>query len=87
MQAPPAAWSLAPRSGCNLKFHVSALVAGAIVFLLGTVAYLPQTGARDLASDPNLAQRVQQFIYKPAPGDLVLKPKAKKKKSDKDADD
>ena len=54
---------------------------------MGTVAYLPQTGARDLASDPNLAQRVQQFIYKPAPGDLVLKPKAKKKKSGKDADD
>jgi hypothetical protein len=42
--------------------------------------------ACDLASDPNLAQRVQQFAYKPAPGELLLKPKAKHKKPAKDAD-
>jgi hypothetical protein len=54
--------------------------------VFGTVAFLPQAGARDLASDPNLAQRVQQFTYKPAPGELLLKPKAKHKKPAKDAD-
>ena len=46
------------------------------MFLLGTVAFLPQATARDLTSDPNLAQRVQEFIYKPAPGELLLKPKS-----------
>jgi hypothetical protein len=75
------------RSGCNLKFQHQAVVAGAAVFLFGAVAFLPQAGARDLASDPNLAQRVQQFTYKPAPGELLLKPKAKHKKPAKDADD
>jgi hypothetical protein len=79
--------SIVPRSGCNLKFQVPALVAGALVFLLAAVAFLPQAGARNLAGDPNLAQRVQQFTYKPAPGELLLKPKAKHKKPAKDADD
>jgi hypothetical protein len=55
--------------------------------VFGTVAFLPQAGARNLAGDPNLAQRVQQFTYKPAPGELLLKPKAKHKKPAKDADD
>jgi hypothetical protein len=71
----------------HAKFDPQAFVLAAIILLLGTVAFLPQAGARDLASDPNLAQRVQQFTYKPAPGDLLLKPKPKHKKPAKDADD
>jgi hypothetical protein len=75
------------RSPCNLKFQLQAVVAGGAVFLLGAVAFLPQAEARDLANDPNLAQRVQQFTYKPAPGELLLKPKPKHKKPAKNDDD
>jgi hypothetical protein len=59
----------------NAKFQLQAFVAAAAIFLLGAVAFSPQLKARDLASDPNLVQRVQQFIYKPAPDELLLKPK------------
>jgi hypothetical protein len=41
---------------------------------------LPQAEAGNLANDPNALQKIQQFIYKPAPGDLLLKPKIKKLK-------
>lgn len=75
------------RSARHVKFDPQAFVLAAVILLLGTVAYLPQAGARDLANDPNLAQRVQQFTYKPAPAELLLKPKAKHKKPAKDADD
>ena len=68
----------------HAKFDPQAFVLAAIILLL--VAFLPQAGARDLASDPNLAQRVQQFTYKPAPSELLLKPKPKHKKPAKDAD-
>jgi hypothetical protein len=60
----------------NLKFGFQAFAAGAAMFLLGTVAFLPQAAARDLTSDPNLAQRVQEFNYKPTPSELILKPKS-----------
>lgn len=59
----------------NLKFHLQALVAGASVFLFGTVAFLPQVHASNLATNPNALQIVQQFIYKPKPSELLLKPK------------
>jgi hypothetical protein len=75
------------RSPRHAKFDAQAFVLAATILVFGTVAFLPQAGARDLASDPNLAQRVQQFTYKPAPGELLLKPKAKHKKPAKDADD
>jgi hypothetical protein len=39
---------------------------------------LPRAESRDLATDPNAVQKIQQFIYKPAPGELLLKPKIKK---------
>ncbi len=74
-------------SARHAKSEPQAIVIAAIILLLGAVAFLPQAVARNLASDPNLAQRVQQFTYKPAPGELLLKPKAKHKKPAKDADD
>ena len=76
-------------SARHAKVELQAFVLAAIIVLLGAVAYLPQAGARDLVGDPNLAQRVQQFSYKPAPGELLLKPKhtsgKHKKKPAKDA--
>lgn len=62
----------------HLKFH--RLAAAGLVFLFSSVAFLPQAGAGNLASDPNALQKIQQFIFKPAPDDLLLKPKIKKQK-------
>lgn len=62
----------------NANFQLQALVTGALIFLQGTVAFLPRAEARDLATDPNAVQKIQQFIYKPTPGELLLKPKIKK---------
>jgi len=59
----------------NAKFQLQALATGALIFILGTVAFLPRAEARDLATDPNALQKIQQFIYKPAPSELLLKPK------------
>ena len=82
--------SIVQRFPRNAKFQPQAVGAAATIFLLGYVAFLPQAVARDLAGDPNLAQRVQQFTYKPAPGELLLKPKhtsgKRTKKPRKDAD-
>ena len=62
----------------SLKFQRQALVAAAMSFVIAGVG-LPAHGlARDLGTDPNLQQRVDQFIYKPAPEDLLLKPKSEK---------
>ncbi len=74
------------KSPRHAKLNAQAFVFAATILAFGTVAVLPPAGARNLASDPNLAQRVQQFTYKPAPGDLLLKPKARHKKPAKDAD-
>jgi hypothetical protein len=60
----------------NLKFHLQALAACASVFLFGIVAFLPQVQASNLATNPNALQIVQQFIYKPKPSELLLKPQA-----------
>ena len=47
----------------------------AVVSLLAASVVLPSQGfARDAGTDPNIIQRVDQFIWKPAPGDLLLKP-------------
>ena len=62
----------------HVKFH--RLAAAGFVFLFGSVAFLPQAKAGNFANDPNALQKIQQFIYKPAPGDLLLKPKIKKLK-------
>jgi hypothetical protein len=60
----------------NLKFLPLALIAALSLLVAGLV--LPAQGlARAAGTDPNLIQRVDQFIYKPAPGDLLLKPKPK----------
>lgn len=59
----------------NAKFELQALAGGILIFILSTVAFLPLVEARDLATDPNALQKIQQFIYKPAPGELLLKPK------------
>ncbi|HET9573620.1 MAG TPA: hypothetical protein VFP29_07835 [Methyloceanibacter sp.] len=46
---------------------------------------LPAEIARADETDPDITQRVEQFIWKPAPGDLLLKPKPKKHPKPKDA--
>jgi len=83
--------SIVHRFSRNAKFQFQAFGAAATILILTCVAFLPQAVARDLANDPNLAQRVQQFTYKPAPGELLLKPKHSSgkhtKKPAKDADD
>ena len=55
------------------------LLAVTASLLAATVAFTPQTEARVAGTDPNITQRVQQFIWKPAPDDLLLKPKPKSK--------
>ena len=55
------------------------LLAVTASLLAATVAFTPQTEARAAGADPNITQRVQQFIWKPAPDDLLLKPKPKSK--------
>jgi hypothetical protein len=37
-------------------------------------AFLPQVSAGTLATDPNALQKIKEFIYKPKPDDLVIKP-------------
>ena len=51
------------------------------------VVLVPRSEACAASTDPNITQRVQQFIWKPAPGDLLLKTKPKKhpKSQPKDA--
>jgi len=71
----------------NLKFRLQALAAGASVFLLGTVAFLPQVQAGNLATNSNALQIVQQFIYKPKPTELLLKPQPEKPKPNKPGKD
>ncbi len=63
------------------------LSAAAASLLVAAVVLLPQGEAIAAGTDPNLTQRVQQFIWKPAAGDLLLKPKPKKhpKSEPKDA--
>lgn len=62
------------------------LLAAATSLLVPAVVLLPRSEAC-AGTDPNIT-RVQQFIWKPAPGDLLLKPKPKKhpKSQLKDAD-
>jgi hypothetical protein len=56
----------------------------AAVGLLAAAVVLPAQGfARNAGNDPNLIERVDQFIYKPAPGDLLLKPKPKSRSKKK----
>ena len=55
------------------------LLAVAASLLAATVALAPQTEASAAGTDPNITQRVQQLIWKPAPDDLLLKPKPKSK--------
>jgi hypothetical protein len=54
------------------------LLAAAASLLAATVVLAPLTEAA-AGTDPNITQRVQQFIWKPAPDDLLLKPKPKSK--------
>jgi hypothetical protein len=62
------------------------LLATAASLLVAAVVLVPQDEAKAAAAtDPNITQRVQQFIWKPAPGDLLLKPKPKKHPKPKDA--
>lgn len=65
------------------------MAVAASAFFLGTVAFLPQAEAGNLATNPNAAQIVQQFVYKPKPTELLLKPQEKPKpnKPAKDAKD
>lgn len=55
------------------------LLAAAASLLAATVVVAPHTEAAAAGTDPNITQRVQQFIWKPAPDDLLLKPKPKSK--------
>ena len=58
------------------------LLAAAASLLIGTVVLMPQGVAKSAGTDPNITQRVQQFICKPAPQDLLLKPKKHHKPKD-----
>ncbi len=55
------------------------LLAASASLLAAAVVLAPYTKVRAAGADPNLTLRVQQFIWKPAPGDLLLKPKPKSK--------
>jgi hypothetical protein len=63
----------------HIKFHRFATAA--IVFLFGSVAFLHQGKAGNLANDPNALSKIREFIDKPPPEDLILKPKKKKKQA------
>jgi hypothetical protein len=56
---------------------------------IGLGRKLPQAEAGNLATNPNAAQIVQQFVYKRKPTELLLKPQEKPKpnKPAKDAKD
>jgi hypothetical protein len=71
------------RISLKLQAGVTAL------FLAGAVVLLQQGAASAAGTDPNITQRVEQFIWKPQPQDLLLKPKPKKhpKSQPKDAKD
>ena len=71
----------------NLKFQLPALATCTLAFLLGTVAFLSPAQAGNLANNPNALQIVQQFIYKPKPTELLLKPQGEKTKPKKPARD
>lgn len=73
---------LSPR---NLNFRLQAFVAFGLAFLFGAVAFLPQGEARGLTNDPNALQKIQEFIYKPKPNELLLKPQGQTTKSKKPA--
>ena len=72
-----------------MKFRQQALAVEASFLFLRTVAFWPQADAGNLATNPNAAQIVRQFVYKPKPTELVLKPQEKPKpnKPAKDAKD
>ncbi len=67
----------------NSKFQPQAFAVAVVIFLLGTVAFLPQVSAGSLATDPNALQKIQGFIYKPKPNDLVVKPQGQTTKPKK----
>jgi hypothetical protein len=70
----------------NLNLNFQAFVGASLVFLLSAVAFLPQAKAGNRGVDPNALQKIQHFIYKPKPTDLLLPPKqAKPKKAGKTA--
>lgn len=71
---------LSPR---NFKFQRQAFAVAVAMFLLGTVAFLPQVSAGTLATDPNALQKIQEFIYKPKPNDLIIKPQGQPTKPKK----
>ena len=66
-------------SPSHIKFHRFAVAA--IVFLFGAVAFLQQAEAGNLGGDPNALSKIREFIDKPPPEDLILKPKKKKKQA------
>jgi hypothetical protein len=53
------------------------LLAAAVSLLAAAVVLPAQGFARPAGADPNLIQRVDQFICKPTPVDLLLKPQPK----------
>jgi hypothetical protein len=66
--------SIVQPSSRKSKFQLQAFAVAVAMFLLGTVAFLPQVSAGTLATDPNALQKIKEFIYKPKPDDLVIKP-------------
>jgi hypothetical protein len=60
------------------------LAVAASAFFSGTDAVLPLAEAGNLATNPNAAQIVRQFVYKPKPTELLLPPQPKPKKPAKD---
>jgi hypothetical protein len=58
----------------RVKFARRALAVVALVLLVCGLALPREASARDPCADPNLQQRIEQFIWKPAPENLILKP-------------
>ena len=59
----------------HVKFHRLAAV-------FGSVALLQQAEAGNFGTDPNALSKIREFIDKPPPEDLILKPKKKKKQAE-----
>jgi hypothetical protein len=55
------------------KFAAQTLTVSAVVLLVSTLA-MPHPARAGSGSDPNLFDRIDQFIWKPSPDDLLLPP-------------
>ena len=71
------------QSGSNRLGIIAPLVTPDLGVFPGNCRLLPLAEAANLATNPNAAQIVQHFIYKPKPTELLLKPQPEKPKPNK----